>query len=132
MKNNIKRFGQFINEGRQRHTNFDAQVDIDFALGQSLQDIADFFAHLAEVAPNAVIMEIESEDFERNPNAGAVLTLAGESSEIGRLELFNMEMSGDGGRGLDRRYRYEDYADEDYGKGSITKPPYMGEDDDQY
>lgn len=118
-----------VNEGRQRHTNFDAQVDIDFALGQTLQETAEFFAFLAKKSPNVRIMEIEVEDPDLNPNAGAILTLAGESMEIGELELFNMEMEGDGGRGLDRRYRYEDYAEEDYGKGSITKPPYMGEDE---
>lgn len=108
MKNQVKNFGQFINEGRRSYTQHDAQVDIELGLGQTLADMAEYFSHLAEIAPSCIVMDIEAEDFDKNPNAGAILTVVGDSYEIGQLELNNQENGGD----LSRRFYMEDHPED--------------------
>jgi hypothetical protein len=62
-------------------------------------------------------MDIKVEDSRMNPNAMAIMTFAGESSEIGGLEQFSMEMLGD--PMLDDELSYRDAGDseDDYGHG---------------
>lgn len=109
MKNQIKKFGQFVNENRRRsYTQHDAQIDIEMGLGQTLGEMAEFISHLAEVAPNCIVMDIEAEDFDRNPNAGAILTVVGDAYEIGELETFNQENGGD----QTRRHFMEDHPED--------------------
>lgn len=109
MKKQIKRFGQFVNENSRRsYTQHEAQIDIELGLGQTLADMADFLSHLAEIAPSCIVMDIEAEDYEQNPNAGAILTVVGDSYEIGQLEIFNQENGGD----LSRRFYMEDHPED--------------------
>jgi hypothetical protein len=108
MKNQVKNFGQFINEGRRSYTQHEAQIDIEMGLGQTLGELADFLSHLAEIAPSCTVMDIEADDFDQNPNAGVVLTVVGDSYEISQLELFNQENGGD----LTRRFYVEDHPDD--------------------
>lgn len=117
MKQQVKKFGQFLNENEFRGGR-EGKVGVELGFGQTLQDYADYFAHLASIAPGAILMDIEVEDSRMNPNAMAVMTLTGEASELRGLEEFSMDSLGD--RELDSELRYrgnEEDWEEDYGRG---------------
>jgi hypothetical protein len=54
MKNQIKKFGQFINENH----GMGADVTIDLVLGESISNYAEMFAEMAKIAPNCTLDNI--------------------------------------------------------------------------
>jgi hypothetical protein len=106
MKDQVRTFCQFINEDRFGDDHRpSASVGIELGFGQTLQEYADYFSHLASIAPGATLIDIKVEDSEMNPNAMAVLTLTGEQGELKGLERFSMEMLGDSGLDDELSYR---------------------------
>ena len=57
MKNELKRFSQFVNESVDDST---YEVTIDLVSGENLMNYASTFADLAKVAPNCTIISINA------------------------------------------------------------------------
>jgi hypothetical protein len=118
MKQQVKKFGQFLNENEFRGGH-GGSVGVELGFGQTLQEYADYFAHLASIAPDAILMDIKVEDSRMNPNAMAVMTLTGDARELRGLEEFSADSLGDSDLDSELRYRGkgDNWEDGDYGRG---------------
>lgn len=81
MKNQVKRFGQFINEGSR----FEREIHIEMMLGIGAEEMAEYLMMIAETAPDCIIMDIKTED-NGNPNEPAFFTFHGPADQIEALE----------------------------------------------
>lgn len=81
MKNQVKKFGQFINEGSR----FDKEIHIEMQLGIGAEEMAEYLMMIAETAPDCIIMDIQTED-NGNPNEPAFFTFHGPADQIEALE----------------------------------------------
>lgn len=73
MKNQIKGFGQFINESGYG-MEAEAEVTIDFSLDESISNYAEMFAEMARIAPSCKLIDIQKD------TQAVLLTFAGDES----------------------------------------------------